>query len=185
VPIHITESGYPTGPGRSYEEQAKALAEMVAAYRDYSGLYNVTDYRWFLLRDGNSDVPDFQQQYGLLRDDYTPKPAFDVYRELIAEHGAPAGGAGGGGGGDGDGRAEPRPRIRIVVKPRRPRAGRIRFRFRTSVPRAVIKLGGQRVRANRRGRAALVVTFRRPGVRRAVATKKGYRHGVMHLRVRR
>jgi hypothetical protein len=88
VPIHITESGYPTGPGRSYDEQERALTEMVEAYRDYSGVYGVSDYRWFLLRDGNSDVPDFQQQYGLLRDDYSPKPAFDAYRALIARYGS-------------------------------------------------------------------------------------------------
>jgi hypothetical protein len=181
VPIHITESGYPTGPGRSYEEQAKALAEMVAAYRDYSGLYNVTDYRWFLLRDGNSDVPDFQQQYGLLRDDYSPKPAFELYRELIAQHGEQAGA----GAGDGGVEPEAAPRIRLRVTPRRPHAGRIRFRFRVSAARATIRLGGRRVRANRRGRATLRVTFRRPGVRRAVATKRGWRHGVIHLRVRR
>src|SRR4051812_11293914 len=89
VPIHFTESGYPTGPGRSYDEQARALREMVGAYADFSGNYNVSDYRWFLLRDGNSDVPDFQQQYGLLRDDYSPKPAFAAYRDLIARLGGP------------------------------------------------------------------------------------------------
>src|SRR4051794_3146995 len=41
VPIHITESGYPTGPGRSYEEQERALRDMVGAYADFSGNYNV------------------------------------------------------------------------------------------------------------------------------------------------
>jgi hypothetical protein len=84
VPIHVEENGYPTlEPGRSYAEQALAMREMVGAVDEFRGNYNVTDYRWFDLRDHRSASPNFQQQYGLLRDDYTPKPAFAVYRELI------------------------------------------------------------------------------------------------------
>jgi len=32
--------------------------------------------------------PDLLSQFGLLRDDYSPKPAFERYRQLIAELGA-------------------------------------------------------------------------------------------------
>ena len=85
TPIHVSENGYPTGPGRSDEEQSRAANEMVRAVHDFRGNYNVTDYRWFDLRDGDSSNPSFQQQYGLMRDDYTPKPAFETYRGLIAE----------------------------------------------------------------------------------------------------
>jgi len=60
---------------------------MIRAVDDFRGNYNVTDYRWFDLRDGDSANPSFQQQYGLMRDDYTPKPAFEAYRGLIAELG--------------------------------------------------------------------------------------------------
>jgi hypothetical protein len=177
VPIHVTESGYPTGPGRSYEEQARALREMVEAYRDYSGLYNVTDYRWFLLRDGNSDVPDFQQQYGLLRDDYSEKPAFAVYRELIARLGGPE--------------AEAEAEMVISMRPRHVRAGRRgRFRFHVRsgsapVAGAVVRFAGRRVRTGARGRASMRVRLRRPGVRRARASKAGYRRAVVHMRVLR
>ena len=83
VEIHITENGWPTGPGRSEAEQAEALAEMVEAVHAYAGEYGVTDYRWFSLRDANTESPDFQQHYGLMRDDYSPKPAFGLYAELI------------------------------------------------------------------------------------------------------
>jgi hypothetical protein len=172
VPIHITESGYPTGPGRSYEEQARALSEMVGAYRDFSGNYNVSDYRWFLLRDGDSDAPDFQQQYGLLRDDYTPKPAFAVYRDLIARYGAAGRPAGG--------------RIKLRVRPRRVRVGRrTRFRFTASVPGAAIHFAHRRVRAGANGRAAIVATLRAPGIRRARASRLGYVKGTARVRVRR
>ena len=47
----------------------------------------VTGYRWFDLRDADSSNPSFESQYGLMRDDYAPKPAFDAYRELIARLG--------------------------------------------------------------------------------------------------
>jgi hypothetical protein len=91
TPIHITENGWPTAPpARSYAEQETALREMVGAAHDFRANYNVTDYRWFDLRDSNSSDPRFEQQYGLMRDDYSPKPAFEAYRSLIAELGAPA-----------------------------------------------------------------------------------------------
>jgi hypothetical protein len=83
VPIHVEENGWPTGPGRSEAEQQTALRQMVQAVGDFHGTYHVTDYRWFDLRDHNSSGPNFQQHYGLLRDDYSPKPAFGVYRRLV------------------------------------------------------------------------------------------------------
>jgi hypothetical protein len=85
VPIHVEENGYPTGIGRPESEQVRAMEEMVGAVHEYRGTYNVTDYRWFDLRDHNSASVNFQHQYGLLRDDYTPKPAFDLYRALVAD----------------------------------------------------------------------------------------------------
>ncbi|MFI5121398.1 MAG: hypothetical protein ACHQJ5_00745 [Vicinamibacteria bacterium] len=84
VPIHVEENGYPRlEPARSYAQQAEAMREMVGAVDEFRGTYNVTDYRWFDLRDHRTSSLNFQHQYGLLRDDYTPKPAFAVYRELI------------------------------------------------------------------------------------------------------
>jgi hypothetical protein len=84
VPIHIEENGYPTGPDRSYEDQRVAADRMLAALDDYALVYGVTGYFWFDLRDADSGSPNFQQQYGAMRDDYTPKPAFDVLRERFA-----------------------------------------------------------------------------------------------------
>jgi hypothetical protein len=89
TPIRIEETGYPTGPGRPDEAaQARATAALVRTAVAYRGTYNITDFRWFGLRDNNSEGPDFQSFFGLLRDDYSPKPAFEVYRRLIARHGA-------------------------------------------------------------------------------------------------
>jgi hypothetical protein len=183
VPIHVTENGWPTGPGRSHEEQEVALREMTGAVCDYRANYNVTDYRWFSLRDGDSSAPDFQQQYGLLRDDYSPKPAFEAYRQAISACGVPSG------------TARPVPRLRLTVRPRRVRAQRrVRFRFRVTrrvgsrarpVRGALVRFGGKRARTSRRGRARIVKRFRRAGRRRARAVKRGHRPGVARVRVLR
>jgi len=85
VPIHVEENGSPTGPGRAEDAQARSLETMVRAVHDFRGTYGVTDYRWFDLRDHNSASANFQHHYGLLRDDYSPKPAFEAYRRLIDE----------------------------------------------------------------------------------------------------
>jgi hypothetical protein len=84
VPIHVEENGYPTGPGRTYERQAQAMDTMVHAVNDFRGTFNISDYRWFNLRDGDSTSPNFQTQYGLMTDEYKPKPAFALYRRLVA-----------------------------------------------------------------------------------------------------
>ena len=88
VPIRVTENGWPTGPGRSQERQAAVLEAVVRAIHAASVRLNVTHYELFSLRDGWSAGPGMLTQFGLLRDDYTPKPAFETYRRLIVELGA-------------------------------------------------------------------------------------------------
>jgi hypothetical protein len=63
---------------------------MVGAVHDFRANYNVTDYRWFNLRDADSSQPRFEQQYGITRSDYEPKPAFGAYGGLVAELGVQA-----------------------------------------------------------------------------------------------
>jgi hypothetical protein len=84
VPIHFSESGYPTGPNRTYAMQTTALEAEVKAVVDYSGTYNVNGYRWFDLRDADSSSTSFEDQYGLMTDAYVPKPAFAAYQELVS-----------------------------------------------------------------------------------------------------
>lgn len=85
VPLHVSENGYPTGRGRSDATQIAIMRAAVTAVYQARVTYNVTGYRWFDLRDADSSSPSFQSQYGLMRDDYSPKPAFAVYRKLVAE----------------------------------------------------------------------------------------------------
>ena len=86
-PIHITENGWPTGPTRAYERQAKVLEMVVRIIYEHREQFNITHYEHFALRDADSANPDLFCQFGLLRDDYQPKPAFERYRQLIAELG--------------------------------------------------------------------------------------------------
>jgi hypothetical protein len=86
VPIHVEENGWPTAePERSYAQQAQVAETLVRAVHDFRGTFNVSDYRWFNLRDGDSTSPNVQVRYGLLHDDYSEKPAFGVYRDLVEQ----------------------------------------------------------------------------------------------------
>ncbi len=92
VPIWFTENGVPTGV-LSEAEQAAALTELVQAACAYSGTFNITDYRWFNLRDSNSSPPQSLlgptfAAFGLLRDDYSEKPSLAAYRAEIEACGA-------------------------------------------------------------------------------------------------
>lgn len=88
--------------------------------------------------------------------------------------------------------AKPKPKLVLSIRPRTATAGR-RTRFHFTAYRAGaglrknvrIRFGGKSVRTNRRGRAGLTLTFRRPGRKRAVATRSGYTRAVRFVRVRR
>lgn len=82
VPIHITETGWPTDIDRDEQTQRTVLETVARAVLD-SGA-GVTAYEIFGLRDGRTDAT-WAGRFGLLRDDYTPKPAFGAVRDLIAE----------------------------------------------------------------------------------------------------
>jgi hypothetical protein len=85
--VHFSESGYPTGADRSEAQQQTVMRAAVETIQRVRDLYGVTDYRWFSLRDADSASPSFEDHYGITHDDYTPKPAYFVYRDLIADLG--------------------------------------------------------------------------------------------------
>ena len=66
--------------------QETVLRAAVGAVESASATYGVTDYRWFDLRDADS-AGGFESQYGLTRDDYSPKPAFFAFRDLVSRLG--------------------------------------------------------------------------------------------------
>lgn len=83
TPIHVTETGWPTGDGRSEDDQALVLSAVAnAAIASDAG---VRAYEWFGLRDGNSAAA-WTARFGILRDDYSPKQGFAAVRDIIARH---------------------------------------------------------------------------------------------------
>jgi hypothetical protein len=87
TPIHVTETGWPTDDEHTEDTQARVLTAVAAAVLA-SGA-GVAAYEWFGLRDGlTADART--ARFGLLRDDYTPKPAFAAVQRLIASQPAQA-----------------------------------------------------------------------------------------------
>jgi len=89
VPLQICESGYPTGPGRTEAMQVTVMRASIDAVDQARAAENVTGYRWFDLRDADSSSSSFEQQYGIMRDDYSPKMGFSAYHRLIASLSVP------------------------------------------------------------------------------------------------
>ncbi|MFJ5774637.1 hypothetical protein [Streptomyces sp. NPDC093094] len=89
VAIRVCENGWPTGPGRDEQRQAAVLETVVRTVAALSADLNIDGYSFFALRDADSAAEGLFHHFGLLRDDYTPKPAFETYRRLIDELSGP------------------------------------------------------------------------------------------------
>jgi hypothetical protein len=81
------------------------------------------------------------------------------------------------------------PKLSLSIRPRKPVAGRTRFRAKVRadgepVEAATVRLGGKEAATDARGKVMLRKTFRRKGVRRAIASKGGYRSARRKVRVR-
>jgi hypothetical protein len=85
IPIHITENGWPTGENRTYERQAAVFEKIIRTLYSLSDELNIQRYELFSLRDSDSSNQNIFYQFGLLKDDYTPKPAFYTFKKLIEE----------------------------------------------------------------------------------------------------
>src|SRR3954451_25473070 len=149
VAIWITENGFQSGAQGDDEGQAAALQDMIGKTIAYAGTYNVTDYRWFNLRDNKTGGSGLFETTGLLHDDYSPKPSFAALREIVAEHGA------------GVRRTHAQVKCRPSVTLRLPRGTRS----------YVARLDGRRVRGRRAGRR-VTVTFKHAGRRKVVVAAR-------------
>jgi exo-beta-1,3-glucanase (GH17 family) len=87
VALHVTETGFPTGPGRSDLDQVRVMTATVAAVAAASRRLRVTDFRWFDLRDADSASRHVEHQYGVVRSDFSRKPGFDVLQALVGRLG--------------------------------------------------------------------------------------------------
>ncbi|CAA9539332.1 MAG: hypothetical protein AVDCRST_MAG30-4571, partial [uncultured Solirubrobacteraceae bacterium] len=139
VDLWVSENGYATNQGRPEPRQAEQLDSTVRDVHRWSGTLGVTDYRYFNLRDNDSDGDDLFDAVGLLRDDYKPKPAYAVLGGLIGQLGREAGAAPIAPAGPGSRGRRVRPRVDFRVLPRADLRGRRRFavRGRLLLPPAV------------------------------------------------
>jgi hypothetical protein len=87
IPIFITENGSSTGGGKTYQRQVTILETIVRAIDDIKAEVNVGRYELFSLRDADSSNDNLFYQFGIVKDDYTPKPAYNKFRDLIRELG--------------------------------------------------------------------------------------------------
>ncbi|HLK02358.1 MAG TPA: hypothetical protein VKU39_20950 [Streptosporangiaceae bacterium] len=85
VPIRICENGWPTGPDRPEETQADVLEAVIRTTAALSDELNVTHWELFTLRDADTSRDGMFYHFGILRDDYSRKPAFGRLRALIGE----------------------------------------------------------------------------------------------------
>jgi len=85
VPIHITENGWATGENRTYERQAQVIEKVIRTILSIKDELNIDTYEVFALRDTNTSNQNIFYQFGLLNDDYFPKPAFKIFQQFIKE----------------------------------------------------------------------------------------------------
>lgn len=85
TPIRICENGWPTGPDRPEGRQAEVLEEVLRAVHARRHELNVTHCELLALRDADSTRANPFHRFGIVRDDYSPKPAFDRLRQTFAE----------------------------------------------------------------------------------------------------
>lgn len=83
-PVWITECGAPTGTARvavTDAAQAETIRIVLRAARDVAWLGPAFVYS---IRDDGTDTGDAEQNFGVLRHDFSPKPAYAVLREFAS-----------------------------------------------------------------------------------------------------
>ena len=84
--IWITECGWSSSPPYSEERQAQWATAILPSL---IGLDYVGPLFWYNLRDKGTDPNNFDDNLGLIRIDFTPKPAYYAYQEFIRQHPSP------------------------------------------------------------------------------------------------
>jgi hypothetical protein len=85
TPIRVCENGWPTGAGRPEHRQAEVLDTVLRAVHARRRELNITHWELFALRDADSSRANPFCQFGIVRDDYSPKPAFGRLCRTLTE----------------------------------------------------------------------------------------------------
>ncbi len=84
-PIWITEIGWPTDSAIGITEEKQAQFLLNANLLLVSN-QNIKKIFWYNLRDDGSDPKNPEDNFGLLRRDYSEKPSFAVLRKMITDY---------------------------------------------------------------------------------------------------
>ncbi len=81
-PIWITEFGAPTGSDSTSVSQDTQAAYIAAGINETRKLGYIPVILIYAIRDSGTDPSDPEQNFGLLKHDFQPKPAYDAVRQL-------------------------------------------------------------------------------------------------------
>ena len=82
-PVWLTEEGWHTAPGKKNYVSEKTQAEyLVRSHVLALSVPGVEKFFWFLMSDGGNWESDPDQSYGILRSNWTPKPAGIAYAAM-------------------------------------------------------------------------------------------------------
>lgn len=83
VHVWLTEVGAPTGTDPSAVSETDQLTILTEALEQHARWDWTGPLFWYQLRDSGSDLADREQNFGLLRSDDSPKPAFGELQRLL------------------------------------------------------------------------------------------------------
>ncbi|WP_417778959.1 hypothetical protein [Stutzerimonas xanthomarina] len=88
VPLYLTEMAWPSHKGACGFDEITQAAYLARSYFLAKTLSNVRGYWWYDFRNDGTDLREREHNFGLLRQDYSPKLAYQVLRAIspIIEH---------------------------------------------------------------------------------------------------
>jgi len=82
VPLYITEMGWPSNTGACGTPPEKVAQYLARALLLVRTLPEVKGFWWYDLKNDGKNIEEGEHNFGLLTDDYTPKPAFAALRDV-------------------------------------------------------------------------------------------------------
>ena len=82
VPLYLTEMAWPAHQGACGIDETLQAAYLARSFFLARTLANVRGYWWYDLRSDGTDKREREHNFGLLRQDYSPKPAYRVLEAI-------------------------------------------------------------------------------------------------------
>lgn len=80
VPLYLTEMSWPAYQGSCGVDESRQAAYLARSFFLAKTLPNVHGYWWYDFRNDGTDRREREHNFGLLRQDYTPKPAYQMLK---------------------------------------------------------------------------------------------------------